>query len=174
MSLDYNKKNIVLAKNLRKNATPQEQRLWYGFLSKYEIRFQRQKAIDYFIADFYCHKAKLIIELDGSQHRTAIGKEKDEFRTSILEGYLPAILKLLRLAKKPRVMDLGLVAVRPEYQNSGVNAVLVDGIVNMLSSGMVEKCETNLNLETNAPVIAQWKYMKARQHKRRRAFIKKI
>ena len=87
---------------------------------------------------------------------------------------LPAILKLLRLAKKPRVMDLGLVAVRPEYQNSGVNAVLVDGIVNMLSSGMVEKCETNLNLETNAPVIAQWKYMKARQHKRRRAFIKKI
>ena len=87
---------------------------------------------------------------------------------------LPAIIKLLKLAKKPRVMDLGLVAVRPEYQNSGVNAVLVDGIVEMLTSGLVEKCETNLNLETNTAVIAQWKYMSYRQHKRRRAYLKYI
>ena len=87
MSLDYNKKNITLAKNLRKNATPQENHLWYDFLSKCEIRFQRQKAIDDFIADFYCHKAKLIIEIDGSQHYTEECKEKDEFRTEILEGY---------------------------------------------------------------------------------------
>jgi very-short-patch-repair endonuclease len=87
MSLDYNEKNITLAKNLRKNATPQENHLWYDFLSKYEIRFQRQKAIDNFIADFYCNKAKLIIELDGSQHYTKDGREKDEFRTEILEGY---------------------------------------------------------------------------------------
>ena len=79
MSLDYNKKNIILAKNLRKNATPQENHLWYDFLSKYEIRFQRQKAIDNFIADFYCHKAKLVIEIDGSQHRTEKGKEKTNF-----------------------------------------------------------------------------------------------
>ncbi len=87
MSLDYNEKNITLAKNLRKKATPQENHLWYDFLSKYEIRFQRQKAIDNFIADFYCHRAKLIIELDGSQHYTKDGKQKDEFRTEILEGY---------------------------------------------------------------------------------------
>ncbi len=87
---------------------------------------------------------------------------------------LPAILKLLKMAKSPKAMDLGLVAVRPEYQNSGVNAVLVDGIVEMLSSGLVEKCETNLNLETNTAVIAQWKYMSARQHKRRRAYLKHI
>ena len=87
MSLDYNKNNITLAKSLRKNATPQENHLWYDFLSKYEVRFQRQKAIDNFIADFYCSKAKLVIEIDGSQHYTAEGKEKDEFRTEILEGY---------------------------------------------------------------------------------------
>ena len=87
MSLDYNEKNITLAKNLRKNATPQENHLWYDFLSKYEVRFQRQKAIDNFIADFYCHKAKLIIEIDGSQHYTEEGRYKDEFRTEILEGY---------------------------------------------------------------------------------------
>jgi len=87
MSLDYNKKNITLAKNLRKNSTPQEKHLWYDFLSKYEIRFQRQKAIDNFIADFYCHKAKLIIEIDGSEHYTEKGIKADNFRTEILEGY---------------------------------------------------------------------------------------
>ena len=87
MSLDYNKKNITLAKNLRKQATPQENHLWYDFLSKYGVRFQRQKAIDNFIADFYCHQAKLIIEIDGSQHHTVDGKQRDDFRTEILEGY---------------------------------------------------------------------------------------
>ena len=87
MSLDYNKNNIDLAKGLRKNATPQENHLWYDFLSKYEVRFQRQKAIDNFIADFYCSKAKLVIEIDGAQHYTPEGREKDEFRTEILEGY---------------------------------------------------------------------------------------
>ena len=87
MSLDYNKKNVSHAKNLRKSATPQENHLWYDFLSKYDIRFQRQKAIDNFIADFYCHRAKLIIEIDGSQHYAEEGKQKDEFRNEILEGY---------------------------------------------------------------------------------------
>ena len=87
MSLEYNKSNIHLAKDLRKNATPEENHLWYDFLSKYEVRFQRQKSIDNFIADFYCHKAKLVIEIDGSQHYTKEGKEKDAYRTEILEGY---------------------------------------------------------------------------------------
>ena len=87
MSLKYNGENIPLAKTLRKQATPQENHLWYDFLSKYEIRFQRQKAIDNFIADFYCYKAKLVIEIDGSQHFTSDGQQKDEFRTEILEGY---------------------------------------------------------------------------------------
>ena len=87
MSLKYNQNNIVLAKNLRSNATPQENHLWYDFLSIYEIRFQRQKAIDNFIADFYCHKARLIIEIDGSQHYSEEGVKSDEFRTETLEGY---------------------------------------------------------------------------------------
>ena len=84
MPLKYNGDNIRLAKNLRKNATPQENHLWYDFLSKYSVRFQRQKAIDNFIADFYCHRAKLIIEIDGSQHYTPQGRKKDDFRTEIL------------------------------------------------------------------------------------------
>ena len=97
MSLDYNEKNITLARNLRKNATPQENHLWYDFLSKYEVRFQRQKAIDNFIADFYCHKAKLIIEIDGSQHYEEENKHNDEIRTEILEGY---DLKVIRFTNR--------------------------------------------------------------------------
>ena len=97
MSLEYNTKNVILAKNLRKNATPQEKRLWYDFLSKYTVRFQRQKAIDDFIADFYCYEAKLVIEIDGSQHYTHEGKEKDEFRTEVLEGY---DLKIIRFTNR--------------------------------------------------------------------------
>ena len=94
MSLEYNKKNITLAKNLRKNATPQEDRLWYDFLSKYKIRFQRQKAIDNFIADFYCHKAKLIVEIDGSQHYSNEGLLKDRIRTEIIESQNLTVIRI--------------------------------------------------------------------------------
>lgn len=93
MSLQYNGKNISSAKVLRKNATPQENHLWYDFLSTYEIKFQRQKCIDNFIADFYCHKAKLIIEIDGSQHYTEEGLSYDEFRTEILKGYNLTVIR---------------------------------------------------------------------------------
>ena len=87
MSLPYNHNNLSLAKDLRKAATPQENRLWYDFLSSYSVRFQRQKPIDGFIADFYCYRAKLVIEIDGSQHFTEEGKDKDAFRTEKLEKY---------------------------------------------------------------------------------------
>ncbi len=87
---------------------------------------------------------------------------------------LPALIKLLKIVRKPKVIDLALVAVRPEYQNSGVNAVILNGMLDLLSKGTVEKCETNLNLETNTAVQAQWKYFDARQHKRRRSYYKKI
>ena len=87
MSLKYNGNNIPCAKELRQNATPEENHLWYDFLRNYPVRFQRQKAIDHFIADFYCHAAKLVIELDGSQHYEEQHKRYDDFRTEILEGY---------------------------------------------------------------------------------------
>ncbi len=118
MSLAYNKKNITFAKNLRKNATSQEKHLWYDFLSKYEVKFQRQKAIDNFIADFYCHKAQLIIEIDGSQHYTQVGRQKDEFRTEILEGY---DLKVIRFTN--RQIDTNFWGVC-EYIDTVVKAFL--------------------------------------------------
>ena len=106
MSLYYNEKNISLANTLRKNATPQENRLWYDFLSEYEVRFQRQKAIDNFIADFYCHRAKLVIEIDGSQHYTEQGVKKDEFRTEILEGYDLKVIRFTNDEINTKFMDV--------------------------------------------------------------------
>lgn len=87
MSLTYNKNLIPRAKELRKEMTRQEKRLWYDFLSKYPVRFQRQKTIDNYIVDFYCHRAKLVIELDGSQHDTDDARAYDDERTAILNGY---------------------------------------------------------------------------------------
>ena len=100
MSLEYNRKNIPLAKNLRRNATPQENHLWYDFLAKYEIRFQRQKAIDGFIADFYCHKAKLVIELDGSQHYEKENGKSDFVRDSKLKSEDIKVLRYTNLQIK--------------------------------------------------------------------------
>ena len=87
MSLPYNQELIPFAKELRTNMTPQERRLWYCFLKDYPIRFQRQKSIKSFIVDFYCHKAKLIIEIDGSQHYSEEGMAYDEERTGILKEF---------------------------------------------------------------------------------------
>ena len=94
MSLPYNKDNIKLAQNLRNHSTRHENRLWYDFLSKYPIRFQRQKAIDNYIADFYCHKAKLVIELDGIQHGSENAIKRDEYRTEVLGKYGLTVIRI--------------------------------------------------------------------------------
>lgn len=56
------------ARYLRKNMTKEEKHLWYDFLSTIKPRFQKQRAIGEYIADFYCHQKKIVIEIDGSQH----------------------------------------------------------------------------------------------------------
>ena len=86
MPFSYDPKLIPRARELRKEATPQERKLWYGFLNNYPIRFQRQKAIRSYIVDFYCHKAKLVIELDGDQHGTPEQLTYDLHRTEVLES----------------------------------------------------------------------------------------
>ena len=81
---DGNKK--MRAQELRKNMTPQERRLWYDFLVRYPIQFRRQKQFGAFIADFYCSKAALIVELDGAQHYTGQGRAYDEERSWYLQS----------------------------------------------------------------------------------------
>ena len=80
-------RNEILARNLRKEMTPWERKLWYCFLKIYPIRFQRQKCIDHYIVDFYCFRAKLVIELDGGGHYEPQAQAKDSQRTKILENY---------------------------------------------------------------------------------------
>ena len=65
--------------------TKEEKHLWYDFLKDYPVRFLRQKVIDDYVADFYCHKARFIIELDGSQHYNTDGLLKDKIRTERIE-----------------------------------------------------------------------------------------
>ncbi len=86
---------LKFAKELRKNMTPQEKHLWYDYLGKYPIKIYRQRIIDNFIVDFYCAKAKLVIELDGSQHFTPDGKHYDLLRTDVIEKYK---LKVIRFS----------------------------------------------------------------------------
>ena len=85
--MKHNINNKPLAQALRKNMTPWERKLWYCFLKEYPIRFQRQKCIDNFIVDFYCFRAKLIVELDGGGHYDPVAEQKDAHRTEILEKY---------------------------------------------------------------------------------------
>ncbi len=73
-----------LSQTLRKNMTRHEQHLWYDYLNRYPVRFVRQHPLSDFIADFYCAKAKLVVELDGSQHYGPAGEAADEKRTEAL------------------------------------------------------------------------------------------
>ena len=84
----YKKHNPNLtphARELRKNMTKQEKHLWYDFLRFYPVKILRQKVIYSFIADFYCAEAKLVIEVDGSQHFTEDGKQYDSEREKIMQ-----------------------------------------------------------------------------------------
>ena len=94
---DYNKENIPLAKALRRNMTPWERKLWYDFLRNYPIRFQRQKVIGNYIADFYCAKARLVIELDGGGHYTPEQTRKDELRTDDLASMKLTVVRICNL-----------------------------------------------------------------------------
>ena len=96
MQLDkkHNKILVPFAKQLRKDMTNEEKRLWYDFLRDYPLKFLRQKVIGNYIADFYCAKAKLVIELDGSQHYEDNNAAKDQIRTEFLEQYGLIVLRI--------------------------------------------------------------------------------
>ena len=71
---------------LRKNMTKQEKHLWYDFLRTYPVRIMRQRVIGNYISDFYCAKAKLVIEIDGSQHFTTAGLRRDAEREKFMQN----------------------------------------------------------------------------------------
>ena len=94
MQSKHNKQLVPLAKQLRKEMTKEERQVWYDFLRTYPVRFSRQKVLGKYIADFYSAEARLVIELDGSQHYENDNMEKDAERTDYLKGYG---LKVIRI-----------------------------------------------------------------------------
>lgn len=85
-----------------------------------------------------------------------------------------ALVKLLRAIKHPKIIDLGLVAVRRDYLNRGIATAISAELMKMLREDGVEYAETNLNLEDNSAILNMWKRFKTEQHKRRRSFVKKL
>ena len=94
MQSKHNKQLIPFAKQLRKDMTKEERHLWYDFLRTYPVRISRQKVLGEYIADFYSAEAKLVIELDGSQHFEEVNTEKDTERTIFLEGYGLTVIRI--------------------------------------------------------------------------------
>jgi len=86
------------AKHLRKNMTDAEKVLWmYLKVGIAGLKFRRQHPIGLYIADFYCHKVKLIIEIDGSIHNEKLIKEQDEIRQKDLENWGYTIIRFTNL-----------------------------------------------------------------------------
>ena len=94
---NYSKQNKQLAKILRKELTPWERKLWFDFLQKCKFKFYKQRRIGNYIVDFYCAKAKLVVELDGGQHYYENNKLKDVERTKFLNGLGVKVLRYSNL-----------------------------------------------------------------------------
>lgn len=94
MQRKHNPKLSANARVLRKDMTPEERHLWYDFLRLYPVRFLRQKVIDAYIVDFYCSRARLVTELDGSQHYEEKGLLKDKIRTGKIENRNLTVLRI--------------------------------------------------------------------------------
>jgi len=111
----YNGKLKGISRSLRNNMTDSERLLWArlrrGQLNGYQ--FYRQKTIGNYIVDFYCPKAKLVIELDGSQHFTVLGIEKDKIRDHYLES---CVLKVLHFSSRDVMVNMDGV-LRRIYEN---------------------------------------------------------
>ena len=101
MKISKNDRLLDYARTLRRGMTPQERKLWYLFLRKYPVKIYKQRIVGPYIVDFYCASAKLVIEIDGSQHYDNEGKTQDAARSTYLQ-------------------NLGLQVIR--YSNADVNA----------------------------------------------------
>jgi very-short-patch-repair endonuclease len=97
MEYKYNKKLLGNASYMRKNMTPEERHLWYDFLKKLPITVNRQKTIGNYIVDFYIHSYKIVIEVDGVQHKTKT-KHADQIRDAELRALGITVLRYSNIA----------------------------------------------------------------------------
>ena len=87
-------KMLSNARQLRRDMTKEERHLWYDFLKTYPEHIYKQRVFGPYIVDFYCASAKLVIELDGSQHFDGKAMHYDEERTRYLESYGVEVLRI--------------------------------------------------------------------------------
>ena len=120
MTIPKDNSQLENARRLRRDMTPHERKLWYLFLRKYPVKIYKQRIIGKIIVDFYCASAKLVIELDGSQHYEAQGIAYDTERSAYLEALG---LKVLRFSNRDvdrdfrGVCDQINVTIRERTQN---------------------------------------------------------
>ena len=95
--MERNERLKERSRKLRKEMTKEENLLWYNFLRKYPARFRRQYIIGNYIVDFYCHEARLVVELDGSQHYETVGKERDAQRDRYMQSLGLTVLRFSNL-----------------------------------------------------------------------------
>ena len=93
MNEKSNKYLTDISQTLRKSMTPEEKHLWYDFLKHLPLTINRQKVIGQYVVDFYCANAKIVIELDGSQHYTESAMKKDEKRDKFLNEFGITVLR---------------------------------------------------------------------------------
>ena len=86
MTIPKDNTRLENARRLRREMTPHERKLWYLFLRKYPVKIYKQRIIGRFIVDFYCASAKLVIEVDGSQHYEPQGMTYDAERSAFLSS----------------------------------------------------------------------------------------
>ena len=84
MTIPKDNSQLENARRLRREMTPHERKLWYLFLRKYPVKIYKQRIIGRYIVDFYCAAAKLVIEVDGSQHFETQGMAYDADRSAFL------------------------------------------------------------------------------------------
>ena len=97
MNIPKDNAKLETARKLRREMTPHERKLWYLFLQKYPVKIYKQRIIGEYIVDFYCASAKLVIELDGSQHFEEQAAAYDAKRSEVLEAYG---LKVIRFSNR--------------------------------------------------------------------------
>ena len=89
-----NRELVSNARNLRREMTKEERHLWYDYLRLHPVKFRRQAVLGKFIVDFYCAKANLVIELDGSQHYDPQNQQADRIRTEYLEKFGVTVIRI--------------------------------------------------------------------------------
>jgi GNAT superfamily N-acetyltransferase len=139
-----------------------------------------QKQIDYYIKTFFGFVnpdfIKIVVDEDGKLAAFGVTMPSLSKALQKAKGKIFPIgfYHILKSIKHNKILDLYLIAVRPDLQGKGLNAVLMDSILKTAIEYGIEYAETGPELETNKNVQTQWKHFEKRQHRRRRVFIKEL